>query len=38
MKILNNKLAFRVTWVCVFFLLIAELPGSAAEIDDGLAK
>ena len=38
MKILNNKLAFRVTWVCVFFLLIAALPGSAAEIDDGLAK
>ena len=38
MKILNNKLAFRVTWACVFFLLIAAFPGNAAEIDDSLAK
>ncbi len=38
MKILNNKLAFRVIWACVFLLLIAALPGSAAEIDDGLAN
>jgi len=38
MKLLKNKLAFRVKLVCVFFLLIGTFPGNAAEIDDSLAK
>jgi len=38
MKIQNAKLVCKLTWACVFFLLIAAFPGSAAEIDDGLAK
>ena len=38
MKLLKNKLAFRVTLACVFFILIGTFPGNAAEIDDSLAK
>jgi phospholipase A1/A2 len=38
MNILNAKSACKLTVACVFFLLIAALPGGAAEIDDGLAK
>jgi phospholipase A1 len=38
MKLLKNKPAFKVASACVFFLLIGTFPGSAAEIDDGLAK
>src|SRR5664280_999341 len=38
MKIQNAKLVCKLTWACVFFLLIAAFPGSAAEIDDSLAK
>jgi hypothetical protein len=38
MKTLNTKLACKVTLACVFFLLIVTFPGSAAEIDDSLAK
>ncbi|MCX5848072.1 MAG: phospholipase A [Deltaproteobacteria bacterium] len=38
MKYPKIKLAFKATLACVFFLLIAALPGNAAEIDDSLAK
>ena len=38
MKILNAELVCKLTLACVFFLLIAAFPGSAAEIDDSLAK
>jgi phospholipase A1 len=38
MKLLKNKLAFRVKLACVFFILIGTFPGNAAEIDDSLAK
>ena len=38
MKITNAKLAIKLTLTCVFFVLIAAFPGSAAEIDDSLAK
>jgi phospholipase A1 len=37
MKLLKSKLAFRVTWACVFFILIGTFPGNAAEIDYSLA-
>jgi len=38
MKILRIKPVFRIILTCVFILLITALPGSAAEIDDALAK
>jgi phospholipase A1 len=38
MIIQNAKLVCKLTWACVFFLLIAALPGIAAGIDNGLAK
>ena len=38
MKILNAELVCKVTLACVLFLLIAAFPGSAAEIDNSLAK
>jgi len=38
MKTLNIKLVCKLTWACIFFLLIAAFPGNAAEIDDNLAK
>ena len=38
MKTLNTKLACKLTWACILFLLIAEFPGSAAEINDSLAQ
>ncbi len=38
MKILNAELVCKVTLACILFLLIAAFPGSAAEIDNNLAK
>lgn len=38
MRCLKTRLVFRVSWVCVIFLLIASFPCNAAEIDESLAK